>query len=308
MYQLQLTNDCSKIMYYTDKTVLFLNGNFIKAKDATTDLFGQSLHYGYGVFEGIRSYKTINGVKIFKAREHYERLVRSCSLIGIPFDYSPEELIQISYEVLKRNDLSNAYLRPLVFCGPNMSLTQPNEVSLMITSWNWGKYLGDALLRICVSSYQRPNPKSTRIESKACGNYVNSILATSEAKQRGYDEALLLDMNGYVAEGPGANFFYEKDGVLYTPPVGNILPGITRATVLEICRELDFIVKEKLFRPEDMLDADSAFFCGTAAEVIGIESIEGVKLNKPWYDSLGHTIQEAYKSVVTDKSRTYPLV
>lgn len=295
-------------MYYTNDTILFLNGNFVKAADAKTDLFSQTLHYGYGVFEGIRAYQTVNGVKVFKAHEHYERLLKSASLMGIPLDYDPEELTQATYELLARNNQSNAYIRPLVFCGPNMSLTSPNEVSLMIATWEWGKYLGDQLLKICISSYQRPNPKSFKIEAKACGHYVNSILATTEAKQRGFDEALLLDIEGFVAEGPGANFFYEKDGVLYTPPLGNILPGITRKTVLEICTELDLPVEEKLFKPEDIFEADSAFFCGTAAEVIGIESIEGQTFTKPWKESMGAIVQEAYRCLVLDKSYSYVIV
>ena len=295
-------------MYYNNDTVLFLDGKFLKAKDATIDLFSQTMHYGYGTFEGIRSYHTVNGVKIFKAHEHFERLKRSCALVGIPFHYGAEELTQLSYQVLERNNLTDAYLRPLVFCSPNMSLTSPKEVSLMITAWEWGKYLGDQLLRVCISSYQRPNPKSVKVEAKVCGHYVNSILATTEAKQRGFDEGLMLDAEGYVAEGPGANFFFEKDGVLYTSPLGNILPGITRATVIEICRELDIPVEEKLFRAEELFDADSAFFCGTAAEVIGIESIEGQSLHKPWKKSLGAIVQEAYKCIVLDKSYSYVIV
>lgn len=295
-------------MYYNDDTIIFLNGNFVKAADAKTDLFSQTLHYGYGVFEGIRAYQTVHGVKIFKPYDHYERLRKSASLIGIPFTYSAEELTQATYQVLEKNNQTNAYIRPLVFCSPNMSLTAPKEVSVMIATWEWGKYLGDQLLKVCISSYQRPNPKSVKVEAKACGHYVNSILATTEAKERGFDEGLMLDMNGFVAEGPGANFFYEKDGVLYTPPKGSILPGITRQTVLEICAELDFKVEEKFFKPEDFFEADSAFFCGTAAEVIGIESVEGQKFNKPWKDSMGAIIQEAYRCLVMDKSYSYVIV
>jgi len=295
-------------MYYNDDTIIFLNGNFVKASEAKTDLFSQTLHYGYGVFEGIRAYQTVHGVKIFKPYEHYERLRNSAALIGIPFNYSAEELTQATYQVLAKNNQANAYIRPLVFCSPNMSLTSPKEVSLMIATWEWGKYLGDQLLKVCISSYQRPNPKSLKVEAKACGHYVNSILATTEAKQRGFDEGLMLDMNGFVAEGPGANFFYEKDGVLYTAPRGSILPGITRQTVIEICNELDFKIEEKHFKPEDLFEADSAFFCGTAAEVIGIESIEGQKFTKPWKDSMGAIIQEAYRCLVMDKSYSYVIV
>ncbi len=295
-------------MYYNDNTILYLDGKFVKAKDAATDLFGQTLHYGYGAFEGIRAYQTVHGVKIFKAHEHYERLIKSCALLGIPFNHSAEELTQITYLVLEKNNLKDAYIRPLVFCAPNMTLSAPKGVSLMITAWEWKKYFDEQMLKVCVSTFQRPNPKSIKMEAKACGHYVNSIMATNEAKQRGFDEALMQDMNGFVAEGPGANFFYEKDGILYTPPLGNILPGITRQTVLEICRELELPVKEKFFRPEELFEADSAFFCGTAAEITPIESIEGQKFSKPWKESMGAIIQEAYQCIVLDKSYSYVIV
>jgi len=295
-------------MYYNDNTVLYLDGKFVKAKDATADLFSQTLHYGYGAFEGIRAYQTIHGVKIFKAHEHFERLIKGCALLGIPFNHTAEELTQVSYLVLEKNSLKDAYIRPLVYCAPNMSLSAPKGVSIMITAWEWNKYFDEQKLRVCVSTFQRPNPKSIKMEAKACGHYVNSIMATNEAKQRGFDEALMLDMNGFVAEGPGANFFFEKEGVLYTPPLGNILPGITRQTVLEICKELDMPLEEKYFRPEELFEADGAFFCGTAVEVIGIESIEGQKFNKPWKESMGSIIQEAYQCIVLDKSYSYVIV
>jgi branched-chain amino acid aminotransferase len=295
-------------MYYTKNTVLYLNGKFIKATDASTDLYSQTLHYGYGAFEGIRAYNTTQGTKIFKAYEHYERLRNSCISVGIPFDYDTEELIQVTYKLLSKNNLKNAYIRPLVYCSPNMALTTPKEVYIMIAVWEWGKYLGDSLLKLCISSYQRPNPNSVKVEAKITGHYVNSILATSEAKVRGYDEALMLDMHGHVAEAPGANFFFEKDGALYTPPLGHILPGITRQTVINICKELDIPVHEKQFKPEELTGADSAFLCGTAAEVVGIESIDAKPFAKDWKDSLGSIIQEAYKSQVLDKTFSHMII
>ena len=296
-------------MYYTKDTILFLNGKFIKAVDAHTDLYSQTLHYGFGAFEGIRAYQTMNGVKIFKAYEHFERLKKSCALVGIPFNYETEELVQIAYQLLEKNEMGDAYIRPLVYCAPNMQLTQPSEVYLMMCTWEWEKYHGaDRQLKMCISSYQRPNPNSLKMEAKVTGHYVNSILATSEAKVRGYDEALMLDMNSNIAEAPGANFFLEKDGVLYTPSLGHILPGITRQTVLNICRELDIPVIEKQIKPEELESADSAFLCGTAAEIVGIESIDAKPFRKPWYDSLGMTIQEAYKSQVLEKSFSYVII
>jgi branched-chain amino acid aminotransferase len=288
-------------MYYSENTIIYNNGQFLKATEAKTDLYGQTLHYGYGVFEGIRAYKTANGTKIFKAKEHYERLKRSAQLIHIPFEYSVKELEAISYEVLEKNNLSDAYLRPLVYCDPNMSLNKPAKVNLMICAWQWGSYLGDKLLRLCISSYQRPNPKSVKVEAKACGHYVNSILATVEAKEKGFDEGLLLDMHENIAEGPGANFFCEKNGLLFTPPLGNILPGITRATVIEIGAALNIPCKERHIRPEELKNMDSAFYCGTAAEIIGIESIDNVPFAKKWTDSAGAKIQQVYTDLVHEK-------
>lgn len=295
-------------MYYTKDTILYLNGKFIKAVDAHTDLYSQSLHYGFGAFEGIRAYQTMNGAKIFKAYEHFERLKTSCALVGIPFQYEVEELIQVAYQLLEKNNLSDAYIRPLVYCGANMQLTHTNEVYLMMCAWEWEKYHGDKKLKMCISSYQRPNPNSLKIEAKVTGHYVNSILATSEAKVRGYDEALMLDMNGNLAEAPGANFFMEKDGVLYTPSTGHILPGITRQTVMNICRELDIPLEERNIKPEELETADSAFLCGTAAEVVSIESVDAKPFHKPWADSLGVTVQEAYKCQVLEKSFSYVII
>ena len=285
-------------MYYDHNTLLYLDGKFVKASDASTDLYNQTLHYGYGVFEGIRAYKTENGTSIFKAKEHYERLKNSAELINIPFNYDVDELVQVTYDLLEKNNLSDAYVRPLVFCDPNMSLTQPNNVSLMICTWQWGAYLGDQQLRLSVASYCRPHPRSVKIEAKVCGHYVNSILATTEAKRNGFDEALVLDSDGFLAEGPGANFFFEEDGVLYTPQLGNILPGITRATILELAENLGIKVKQGLFRPEELHTADSAFYCGTAAEVIGIESVNEYQFPKKWNDSLGKKLQDEYSKLV----------
>ena len=295
-------------MYYGKDTIIFQDGKFVKAVDAPSDLYGQTLHYGMGVFEGIRAYQTMNGVKIFRAFEHFERLKTSCAVLGIAYQYDTEELIQTAYQLLEKNHLADAYIRPLVFCGPNMTLTQPNDVHLMMCAWEWDKYHGDKMLKLCLSSYQRPNPASTKVEAKVTGNYVNSILATMEARQRGYDESLMLDMNGFIAQTPAANFFLEKDGTLYTPPLGHILPGVTRGVVLSICQALDIPVKEKLMKPEELEDADSAFVCGTAAEIAGVDSIDAKPFKKDWFDSLGASIQEAYKCQVREKSFSYVII
>ena len=287
--------------YYSSETVLWLNGEFVKASEAKMDFYSQSLHYGYAVFEGIRSYKTVSGeTKIFKPEEHYDRLRNSALAMNMPYTWSNEELINATYEVLQRNNLQNAYIRPVVYAPMNMSFVQ-NEVSyIVIEVWEMAPFFGDKLLKIMTSFFQRPNPKAFKITAKASGHYVNSILASQEAKAKGYDEALLTDMNGFVAEGVGANFFYEKDGKLFTPATGNILPGITRATVLELCDELGIEVEEKQITPDEIKEADAAFFCGTAAEVIGWESFNDIKFRKSWKETVSRKIQQAYLARVTE--------
>jgi branched-chain amino acid aminotransferase len=295
--------------YYNQDTVLFLNGEYVKASEAKIDLYSQSLHYGYAVFEGIRSYKTQSGAtKIFKEVEHFERLKRSANALNMDYPYSIQELIRATYELLKLNGLQNAYLRPIVFAPANMSFTQNSESFVAIEVWEMGRFLGDNLIKVMTSPFERPNPKAFKIEVKASGHYVNSIMASQDAKAKGYDEALLNDMNGFVAEAPGANMFYEKDGKLFTPSTGNILPGITRATVIEICQALDIPVEEKLFTTQDVREGDAAFFCGTAAEVIGWESLDGYGFKKAWNETLGKVIQDAYKARVTEREFKTELV
>ncbi|NPA09547.1 MAG: branched-chain amino acid transaminase [Chlorobi bacterium] len=292
-------------MYYNDDSVLFFDGEYVKAKEAKTDLYGQSLHYGYAVFEGIKSYRTANGTKIFKAEEHYDRLRKSAEAMHMPFHYSTEEMIETTYKLLEINNLSNAYIRPLVICSPNMSLSKGQKSYLVIEVWNWDNgYLANKL-RIMTSSFQRPNPKAFKIEAKVSGHYVNSILASQEAKDKGFDEALVLDENGNVAESSGANVFYEKDGKLYTPQKGNILPGITRATVFEICNQLGIPYEEKLFTPQEMQGADAAFFCGTAAEIVAVESLNDIPFRMNWEDSLSAKIQQAYRHLVVEENYSY---
>ncbi len=289
------------MQYYNSDTLIYLNGEFVKAQDAKTDLYGQSLHYGLAAFEGIRAYKTHNDTRIFKIREHYERLQRSCELVHIPYPWDNNELIKQTYRLLELNNLKDAYIRPLVFSEPNMTLIAPTEVSIAICAWEWGAYFGDKQLKVCVSPFQRPNPKSTFVEAKISGHYVNSILATTDAKSKGFDEALLLDMHENVAEGSGANIFIEKAGKLYTPALGNILAGITRATVIELGKVLDIEIIEKAISVEELKNADSAFFCGTAAEIIGIHTIDDTVFRQRWNDSIGATLQRAYKNLVLEK-------
>jgi branched-chain amino acid aminotransferase len=288
--------------YYNENTVVWHNGEFVKATEAKTDLYGQSMHYGYAVFEGIRAYRTESGeTKIFKAREHFERLQKSAEALNMPYPWNVDELIEATYSVLEKNKQQDAYVRPLVYAPANMSFS-PNEVShIVIETWEMAPFLGDKLLRVMSSSFQRPNPKGFYIHAKAAGHYVNSILASQEAKSKGFDEALLNDMNDFIAEGPGANVFFEKDGTLFTPAGGNILTGITRATVLELCKSMNIPVVEKQLTMDELKNADAAFFCGTAAEVIGWSSIDDTAFPVQWNESVSKTIQMAYADLVREK-------
>jgi branched-chain amino acid aminotransferase len=290
--------------YYNEHTLLYLNGAFVKATEAKMDFYSQSLHYGYSVFEGIRSYKTTEGgTKIFKATAHYERLKVSAQALNLPYTYHTKELVDATYELLKRNNLQDAYIRPVVYAPANMSFNLNTESFIVIQAWEMAPFLGDKLLRVMTSSFERPNPRGFKIHAKAAGHYVNSIMASHEAKGNGFDEALLLDMNGNVAEAPGANVFFEKGGKLYTPALGNILPGITRATVLELCSELNIPVEERMFRKEEMYGADAAFFCGTAAEVIGLQSLDDKQFAVPWENTVSKLIQDAYKNLTVENKQ-----
>lgn len=288
--------------YYNNDTLIYLNGSFVKAAEAKMDFYSQSLHYGYSVFEGIRSYKTASGqTRIFKAEEHYNRLKTSAEALNMPYTYSTDELIEATYALLDKNNFQDAYIRPVIYAPANMSFNLNTESFIVIEAWQMAPFLGDKLLRVMTSSFQRPNPKGFKIHAKAGGHYVNSILASQEVKALGFDEALLTDMHGCVAEAPGANVFFEKDGKLVTPALGNILPGITRATVLGLCDELNIPVEEKQFAKEEMYGADAAFFCGTAAEVIGLQSLDDVDFTMDWDNTVSKLIQSAYKNLVVEK-------
>lgn len=290
-------------MYFNNNTLVFLDGHFVKAEQASCSAYAQSLHYGYAAFEGLRSYNTPAGTCIFKAKEHYERLHYSCQAVGLPLSHSVEELTEITYKLLEKNNFTDAYIRPLVYAGePNMGIKAPATSNLFIAAWEWGKYLGDQCLRLMISPYERPNPKSVPIEAKISGHYANSIVASSDAKNKGYDEALLLDMNGFVAEGPGSNFFFEKGGELYTAPAGSILKGITRATVIELAREAGIKVHEQFFRPEELQEAEGAFLTGTAAEVVGVSSIGEHVFQKPFADTIGARLARQYAALVTGQA------
>ena len=289
-------------MYFDKNTYAFWDGRWVKAADAKLSPYTQVVQYGIGVFEGMRAYRYTEGKEektyIFKAEEHFRRLLNITQRMNLHLPYTVEQLTQIAGELLERNKLSEAYIRPLAYAGENMKLDSTAEAHIYICAWKWGKLYGDKPLKVMTSSFCRPHPKSGYTDAKISGHYINAALATTEAQLQGFDEALLLDVNGYVAAGSRANFFYEKHNTLYTAPIGNIFPGITRSTIINICRHVGIRVEERLFRPEEVRGADSAFFAGTAAEITAIASLDGTPFRRKWENTIGVVLERHYKAML----------
>jgi branched-chain amino acid aminotransferase len=286
-------------MQYAADSIVFDDGRFVKASEVRIDPFSQTLHYGNGIFDGIRAYQTVHGPRMFKARAHYERFAEAARQMALPLPYSIDELVNLSYELLDHNGLGNAYLRPLLIAAPNMSLTATQESQLMIGAFKWGKLLGDNLVHLMISDRTKPDPGTLPIESKISGLYVNNILATSEARAKGFHDSLMRDQQGYVAQGAGANLFIEKEEILYTPPKGNIMPGITRETVIEMAREMSIQVVEKNLTPEEIYEADGGFLAGTAVEITGIATVDRQSMSFYWEDTIGYQLSRKYRQRVT---------
>lgn len=290
------------MMYFNKNSIVFLNGNWISAEEAQVSLYSQTMHYGNGVFEGIRAYHTQYGPRAYKVKEHYNRLIKSAEKMYIPFEYTADELASITYELLERNGATDAYIRPLIFLDPNMTLQPVDASNLFICTWKWGRYYGDQLQKVMTSSYQRPNPNSFHVDTKTVGHYTNSILATSEAKHNGYDEGLLVDMYNNVSQGAASNFFLEKKGTLYTCPQGSMFPGITRKTIMKLAKQLHVEVDERYFTVDEVKSGDSAFFTGTATEVAGIQSLDDYTFPLAWEDSIGFQLSKMYQLEVRQTS------
>ena len=296
-------------MYFNRNSIVFLNGKWLKTTNAMGNFYSQTLHYGNGAFDGLRAYETRTGPQIFKPIEHFERLRRSLLKLHINLEYSAEELTEIAYQLLRKNDLTNAYIRPLVYLSSNKATTETNDSYFLMAAWEWEPHIGDDLLRVMISSYQKSPEDRAPENAKLCGQYTNTVMATMEAKSKGFDEALLLDTEGFVTDGPGANFFFEKDEVLYTAPTQSIFPGITRGTVIGFAKEMGYKVVEKKFRAEDLIEADTAFYTGTAAEIAGIRSIGGHDFKIDWEDTVAYSLFLMYRQrVVNNEFRDFTLV
>ena len=259
---------------------IWYDGNMVPWRSATTHVLTHTLHYGMGVFEGVRAYKTVRGTAIFRLPEHTDRLFRSAHIFGMKLPFSKDTIMSAQRAVVRANKLEACYIRPIAFLGSEALGVSARNVSIhiAIAAWPWGAYLGaEALekgIRVKTSSFSRHHVNVTMCKAKAVGTYTNSILANQEAAQDGYDEALLLDVEGYVAEGSGENIFIVRNGKLYTPDLTSALEGITRDTIVELAKETGIEVVEKRITRDEVYCADEAFFTGTAAEVTPIRELD----------------------------------
>ena len=288
------------------KTRIWMNGEVVPYEAATTHVLSHSLHYGLAAFEGIRSYETHDGrAAVFRLREHIERLFQSCHIATIDVPYTQDQLLDATKDVLRINELKQCYIRPLVWLGEgSISVAaDDNKINVAIAAWPWGAYLGrDALekgVRCCVSSYTRIGIRSHYEKAKLSGQYVNSVLAKREAMQNGFHEAIMLDAQGYVAEGTGENIILVRKGVLYTPPRGSaILAGITRDSLIRVAGAAGYEVREETITRSDLYLADEVFMCGTAAEVTPIREIDGRRIGSGVRGPVCKTLQDAFFKVV----------
>jgi branched-chain amino acid aminotransferase len=289
---------------------IWMNGELVDWDDATVHVGVHGLHYGSGVFEGIRCYETPKGSAVFRLTDHMKRLGTSAFLIHMKLPYTVDELVGATHELLAANGLPACYVRPIAFYGYGTLGVPPrqNPVYVAIMSWPWGTYLGTEALekgiRVKISAWRRVGPNTIPHAAKATGVYLNSMLAVTEANRGGYDEALLLTEDGYVGDGSGENIFAVKDGVLYTPDLAaSILPGITRHAVITIARDLGFEVAEKPLIRTDLYAADELFMTGTAAEVTPIRSVDDHELGEP--GPVTQAIQKTYLETVTGRVERY---
>ena len=291
---------------------IWMDGKFVDWNDAQVHVLSHTLHYGVGVFEGIRCYRMANGKSaVFRLREHVDRLFASARIVQIEIPYSPEEIRQAIRKTLTTNRLAEGYIRPVVFIGSGgMGLfVRDNPIQVAIAVWPWGAYLGEEGLtkgiRAKVSSFNRHHVNAAMSKGKVNGYYVNSVLAKWEVKKAGYDEAVLLDTEGYVAEGSGENIFIVRDGVLTTTPLTSILPGITRDAVLTIAHKLKIPVKETRFTRDEMYIADEMFFTGTAAEITPVREVDDRTVGAGKPGPVTNRIQKAFFDIVRGKNRTF---
>ena len=290
---------------------IWYDGKLVPWRSATTHVLTHSLHYGLAVFEGVRAYKTVEGTAIFRLKDHTERLFNSAHIYMMKIPYGRETLVEAQKEVVRVNGHESCYIRPIAFYGSEKMGVSPigATVHVAIAAWPWGAYLGaEAIekgIRVKTSSYARHHINVTMARAKMAGTYPNSILANLEATQHGYDEGLLLDVDGFVAEGAGENIFVVKDGKLWEPELTSALTGITRTSVIELAAGLGYAVHAKRLTRDDIYIADECFFTGTAAEVTPIRELDGRSIGAGKAGPVTKALQKAFFDVVTGRDRKH---
>ena len=291
---------------------IWFDGKLVNWDDAQVHVLTHTLHYGAGVFEGIRAYCCVDGKSaVFRLKDHVVRLFDSAKIIGIKIPFTIDEIVDAIIETLKVNGLKEGYIRPLVFIGDGAMGVHPgsNPIRVAIATWPWGAYLGEEALekgiRVKTSSFNRHHVNAMMTKAKACGNYVNSILAKVEAVNDGYDEALMLDTQGFVSEATGENIFIVKDNLIKTTPLTSVLPGITRTSLMKVARDLGYEVVEQLFTRDELYIADEAFFCGTAAEVTPIREVDNRIIGEGKCGLVTKKLQKDYFNAVKGGNEKY---
>ncbi len=283
---------------------IWMNGSLVKWDDAKVHVLTHSLHYGTGVFEGIRCYKTDGGPAVFRLREHVDRFFDSAHILQMEMPFTREAVTEGVLETIRRNKIDACYIRPLAYIGYGAMGVFPKEnpIEVSIAVWPWGSYLGEEGMqngiRVKISSYSRPHVNATMVRSKTTANYANSLLAKREALKDGYDEAVLLDTDGYVAEGSGENIFMVRKGVIKTPPLTSILEGITRETIMQLAAEHGMRVVEERFTRDELYIADEAFFSGTAAEITPIREVDNRVIGRGKPGPVTKQLQTAFFEIV----------
>lgn len=291
--------------------LIWLDGEMVQWREAKVHVLTHTLHYGMGVFEGVRAYETDSGPAIFRLEDHTERLFNSAKIMRMDIPFDKDEINEVQKAVVRENNLKSAYLRPMCFYGSEgMGLRADNlKVHCMVAAWEWGSYLGEDNMtngiRIKTSSFTRHHVNISMCKAKANGNYINSMLALREALDDGYDEALLLDTEGYVAEGSGENFFIVKKGVIYTPDLTSALDGITRQTLLRLANDLGIQIVEKRITRDEVYIADEAFFSGTAAEVTPIRELDRRPIGSGTRGPVTEKLQSLYFDIVQGRNTEY---
>ena len=290
---------------------IWMDGEWLDWREAKVHVLTHTLHYGMGAFEGVRAYETDQGPAIFKLEEHTERLFNSTRILGMKIPYDSITLNQAQREVITRNSLKSAYIRPMCFYGSEgMGLRADNlKVHTMIAAWEWGSYLGEDNMkngiRIRTSSYVRHPAHPSLSGAKTNGNYINSMMALKEALDHGFDEALMLDIDGYVSEGSGENIFVIKDGVIFTPHLTSALPGITRDTIVTLAKSLGYEIIEKKLSCDEIYASDEAFFTGTAAEVTPIRDLDGNQIGQGMRGPITEKLQSLYFDCVHGRNTDF---